>query len=88
MEAWKNGLKSASFRALIRLVMETKREMKILCRRNLPPYWERFNRLQRRVNLLLHGKICPKGVFRFATHEEFEQWKLNLALSRRASPTK
>ena len=42
---------------------------------SLPPLWERFNRLQRSAGVLLRGKLGPKGVFRFKSFEEFEEWK-------------
>jgi hypothetical protein len=46
--------------------------------RNLPSYWERFDRLQRTARSLLPTPISPKGVFRFKSFEEFEQWKQDL----------
>jgi hypothetical protein len=49
--------------------------MKVVGGRNLPPFWERFNRLQRTAHLLLGKGVSPKGVFRFKTFEEFEEWK-------------
>ena len=52
--------------------------MKIVGGRNLPPLWERFDRLQRTAQLLLGRGICPKGVFRFKTFQEFEEWKNKL----------
>ncbi|MEA2346174.1 MAG: hypothetical protein QOF63_4343 [Thermoanaerobaculia bacterium] len=38
-------------------------------------YWEEFNRIQRAAQALLNRPLSPKGVFRFRTHEEFEEWK-------------
>jgi len=35
--------------------------------------WERFARLQATTALLTKGKGQPKGVYRFASHEECEQ---------------
>jgi hypothetical protein len=52
--------------------------MKIVGGRNLPAFWERFDRLQRIAHLLLGRPICPKGVFRFKTFQEFEEWKNKL----------
>jgi hypothetical protein len=52
--------------------------MKIVGGRNLPAFWDRFDRLQRTANLLLGRGICPKGVFRFKTFQEFEEWKNKL----------
>jgi len=37
--------------------------------------WEEFDCLQRAANNLLDRRLCPKGVFRFRTHEKFEEWK-------------
>jgi len=52
--------------------------MKIVGGRNLPAFWDRFDRLQRTAHLLLGRGICPKGVFRFKTFQEFEEWKKRL----------
>jgi len=52
--------------------------MKIVGGRNLPAFWDRFDRLQRTANLLLGKGICPKGVFRFKTFQEFDEWKNKL----------
>jgi hypothetical protein len=52
-----------------------KKGMKVVGGRNLPPFWERFNRLQRTTNLLFGRSVSPKGVFRFKSFEEFEEWK-------------
>lgn len=51
------------------------KKMKVVGGKNLPPYWERFNRLQRTSHLLLGKGVSPKGVFRFKSFEEFEEWK-------------
>jgi len=58
--------------------MKNQRGIKVVGGRNLPSYWERFNRLQRNAHVLLRTPISPKGVFRFKSFEEFEQWKQNL----------
>jgi hypothetical protein len=52
-----------------------KKGMKVVGGRNLPPFWERFNRLQRTTYLLFGRGVSPKGVFRFKSFEEFEEWK-------------
>ena len=52
-----------------------KRTMKVVGGRNLPSFWERFNRLQRTSQLLFGRGVSPKGVFRFKSFEEFEEWK-------------
>ena len=49
--------------------------MKVVGGKNLPSYWERFDRLQRTAQALLGRPVCPKGVFRFKTFEEFNEWK-------------
>ena len=54
--------------------------MKIVGGRNPRPFWQRFDRLQRTAGLLLGRPLGPKGVFRFKTHEEYEEWKKNLRL--------
>jgi hypothetical protein len=43
---------------------------------NLPSRWKRFGRLQRTAQKL-HGPLVhsPRGVFRFSSFAEFEEWK-------------
>ncbi|MFS8085531.1 MAG: hypothetical protein ACMG6H_07860 [Acidobacteriota bacterium] len=55
--------------------MEREPKMKVVGGRNLPSHWERFDRLQRTAQALLGRPISPKGVFRFKTFEEFNEWK-------------
>jgi hypothetical protein len=57
--------------------MQNELPMRIVGGKKPRPYWERFDRLQRRANLLLGGLNHPKGVFRFKTWEEFNEWKMN-----------
>ena len=64
-----------------------KKAMKIVGGRNLPSHWERFNRLQRTAHLLLGRGVCPKGVFRFKTYEEFEEWKQRYRLQEPPTTT-
>jgi hypothetical protein len=53
-----------------------KRTMKVVGGRNLPPFWDRFDRLQRTADLLLPREAHPlKGTFVFKTHEDYEEWK-------------
>jgi hypothetical protein len=61
--------------------------MKVVGGANLPPYWERFDRLQRTANLLLGRPVSPRGIFRFKTYEEFEEWKRRIHLEHRNKPT-
>ena len=61
--------------------------MKVVGGRNLPPYWERFDRLQRTANLLLGRPVSPRGIFRFKTYEEFEEWKRKLRQEHQNKPT-
>jgi len=60
--------------------------MKVLGGRNLPPHWKRFDRLQATAHKLLGNTKRPKGVFRFKSFEEFEQWKMNCRLNRPEHP--
>ena len=59
--------------------------MKVLGGKNLPPYWERFDRLQRTAHKLGALAGHPRGVFRFSSFEEFETWKQNLLLTSQDS---
>jgi hypothetical protein len=43
----------------------------------LRPYWDRFNRLQASAELVRGGARPPKGVFRFKTWAEFNEWKMS-----------
>ena len=63
------------------------KSMKVVGGKNLPPYWERFDRLQRRANLLLGRPVSPRGIFRFKTYEEFEEWKRKLRQEHQNKPT-
>jgi len=58
--------------------MEERVKMKVLGGKNLPSYWERFDRLQRTTHILLGRPVSPRGVFRFKTFEEFNEWKESL----------
>jgi hypothetical protein len=66
--------------------MAIQKEMRILGGRNLPPYWERFDRLQRTAHKLLNRPLSPRGVFRFTSHEAFDEWKMNQAQHRHDHP--
>ena len=68
--------------------MLTVMTMKVLGGKNLPPYWARFDRLQRTADKLRGGVRHPKGVFRFKSFEEFETWKQNLLLTSQDCPKK
>jgi hypothetical protein len=64
-----------------------KGDIKIVGGRNIGSYGERFDRLQRRAHLLLGRGVCPKGVFRFRTYEEFDEWKKQNSLQNRPNET-
>jgi hypothetical protein len=63
------------------IVPKMKGEMKVLGGRNLPPESVRFDRLQRTTHRLLGHGVSPKGVFRFKTFEEFDEWKTQFRLN-------
>lgn len=42
--------------------------------------WEQFNKLQKNFHRLWGGLPFPKGVHRFKTFEEFDEWKTNLMM--------
>lgn len=48
-------------------------DMKVVGQLRKTP-WQRFVRLQATAALLAKGKGQPKGIFRFASHEECAQW--------------
>ena len=57
--------------------VETDKSMRVLDGKNPQPNWERFNRLQETANFLPGGMPHPKGVFRFKSWAEFDEWKMN-----------
>ncbi|NBC16211.1 MAG: hypothetical protein GVY18_02720 [Bacteroidetes bacterium] len=61
--------------------------MKVLGGTNLPSYWDRFDRLQETARKLGALEGFPRGVFRFSSFEEFEQWKMDRRLNRLERPT-
>lgn len=50
--------------------------MRVVGRLKATP-WQRFVRLQKTAAKLARGKGQPKGVFRFRTIQECEQWTAN-----------
>jgi hypothetical protein len=42
--------------------------------------WERFNRMQKEFQRLWGGLPFRKGVYRFKTFEDFDQWKNQLMM--------
>lgn len=52
-----------------------------------PPFeerWKRFSRMQRTADLLMGGLPYPRGVHRFISMEEADQWQMNQRLARHA----
>lgn len=63
--------------------------MKIVGGRTERSMWDRFNRLQRTGNLLGAMNCWTRGgVFRFKTHEEYEEWKWQQRLKHHERQTK
>jgi hypothetical protein len=61
--------------------------IKIVGSRNPRPFWERFTSLQRRSHLILGKPVSPKGVFRFKSFEEFDEWKKRYQLQEPPNQT-
>lgn len=57
--------------------MESNQRIRVVGGKNPRPSWDRFNRLQETANVLLGGIRHPKGVFRFKSWAEFDEWKMN-----------
>jgi hypothetical protein len=55
--------------------MQAKKGVRVLGKEKRGSSWERFDRLQRTANTLAGGVREPKGVHRFKTWEEFNEWK-------------
>ncbi len=66
---------------------EEPRTIKVLGGRNLPPYWERFDQLQRTAHKLRATAGLPRGIFRFADFAAFEEWQWNQRLNRPDRPS-
>ena len=56
--------------------------MKVLGGKNLPSYWERFDRLQRTAHKLGARAGHSRGVFRFKSFEAFNTWKEKYSLKK------
>jgi hypothetical protein len=57
--------------------VETAKPMRVLGGKNPRPYWDRFNRLQARAELVLSAAPPAKGVFRFKSWDDFNEWKMS-----------
>jgi hypothetical protein len=66
--------------------MESKRGVRVLGGKNPRPKWERFNRLQKSAQALAVGRREPKGVHRFKTWAEFNQWKMKYQVRGGSQP--
>ena len=64
-----------------------KKEMRVLGGKNLRSPAERFDRLQETAQMLSGGVREPRGVHRFKTWEEFNQWKMNYQIQGGSPPT-
>jgi hypothetical protein len=62
------------------------KQMLVVGRKNPGSKWQRFDRLQKTVQLLAGGVREPKGVHRFKTWEEFNQWKLKYQVQAERRP--
>jgi hypothetical protein len=56
--------------------MDGKKGVRVLGGKKLRSNWERFNRLQGTAELLAGGVREPRGVYKFKTSEEFNEWKM------------
>ncbi len=67
--------------------MDGSKGMRVLGGKNPRPLWERFNRLQKAANLVSGGVREPRGVHRFKTWEEFNEWKMKYQVRGGSPPT-
>ncbi len=67
--------------------MKVKKEIRVLGKEIQRPAWERFGRLQKTANMLVGGLREPKGVHRFKTWEEFNEWKMKYQVRDEFPPT-
>ncbi|WP_148101434.1 hypothetical protein [Geminisphaera colitermitum] len=54
--------------------METSGNIKVIGQLRSTP-WQRFDKLQRTLAKFPRRNAHPKGVYRFASHEDANQWK-------------
>ena len=67
--------------------MAGEKGVRVLGGKNVPPNWERFRRLQKNANAVAGGIREPKGVHRFKTWEEFNEWKMRYQVRGGHPPT-
>ena len=67
--------------------MDSEERIRVVGSRKRRSHWERFNRLQAMADLIVGGKPHPKGVFRFKSWDQFNEWKLSYRI-RGDSPAK
>ena len=67
--------------------MAGQKGIRIVGGKNFLPKWERFARLQKNANAVAGGIPEPKGVHRFKTWEEFNEWKMKYQVRRARRPT-
>lgn len=65
---------------------EKKHSMKVIGGRNLPDHWERFDRLQQMGDTVRGPFGPPRGVYRFKSFEEFNEWKWHQQINHPARP--
>ena len=69
-----------------RRTMAAKKGIRVLGGKNVRPKWDRFNRLQINAQALAGDLREPKGVHRFKTWEEFNEWKMKYQVQRESQP--
>ena len=67
--------------------MEVTTTIRVLGGKNIPPKWDRFNRLQKSAQALVERPREPKGVRDFKSWEQFNEWKMKFQI-RGGFPTK
>lgn len=60
--------------------------IKVLGGKNIRPPHERFDRLQRTAQMLSRGPREPRGVHRFKSWEEFNEWKMSYQIQGEFPP--
>ncbi len=68
--------------------VESNESIRGLGEKNPQPHWDRFNRLQANAELVAGIARHPKGVFRFKTWEEFNEWKMKCRILARSSKSR
>ncbi|CAN5398951.1 hypothetical protein BH20VER3_BH20VER3_10800 [soil metagenome] len=62
------------------------KSVRIVGGKNVRSFRDRFDRLQRTAQMLSGGVREPRGVYRFQSWEEFNEWKMSYQIQAASPP--